>query len=123
MNINKVFLAGRTVRDAEAKFTPKGTAITDITVVTNNIRKDAQGNKIDDSVYCDCTFFGRLAEVLNEHAKKGTAIFVEGRLQLDTWTDSKGEKRNKMKVIGESFQFLGGKKQEKRQNEHEEEAF
>jgi single-strand DNA-binding protein len=108
-NLNKVMLMGNLTRDPEVKYTPKGTAICQIGLaVTRTYSVD--GEKREETAFIDCESFGKQAETIGEYCKKGRPLYVEGRLKLDTWDDKQsGQKRSKLKVMIESFQFLGSK--------------
>ena len=109
-NVNKVILIGNVTRDPEVKFTPKGTAVTDIGMAINRNYTLDNGEKREDVTFVEVAFWGRQAETIGEYVKKGRSIYVEGRLQLDTWDDKQsGQKRSKLRVVGENFQFLGAR--------------
>lgn len=109
-NLNKVMLMGNLTRDPEVKYTPKGTAICEIGLATNRQWTNEQGEKKEEVTFVDIEFFGRQAEVVAEYCKKGKPLFVEGRLKLDTWDDKQsGQKRSKMRVVGEKIEFLGSR--------------
>lgn len=110
-NLNKVMLMGSLTRDPEVKYTPKGTAICQLGLAVNHTYKSDSGEKREEVTFIDCEGWGKTAEVLGEHMKKGRPIYIEGRLKLDQWDDkTSGQKRSKLKVVIESFQFLGEKK-------------
>jgi single-strand DNA-binding protein len=109
-NLNKVMLIGNLTRDPEVKYTPKGTAVTDIGLAINRVYSTDGGEKREETTFIDVTLWGRTAEVVNQYCKKGSPLFVEGRLQLDTWEDKQsGQKRSKLRVVGEGIQLLGAK--------------
>lgn len=109
-NLNKVQLMGNITRDPEVRYTPKGTAVTDIGLAINRNFTGDDGERREETTFVDITFWGRQAEVIGEYMKKGRPLYVEGRLQLDTWEDkASGQQRSRLKVIGEGFQFLGGR--------------
>jgi single-strand DNA-binding protein len=109
-NLNKVMLIGNLTRDPEIKYTPKGTAIADIGLAVNRNYTTESGEKREEVTFIDVTLWGRVAEIVGEYCKKGRPLFVEGRLQLDTWDDKQtGQKRSKLKVVGDSIQLLGGR--------------
>ncbi|MCK9588765.1 MAG: single-stranded DNA-binding protein [Terrimicrobiaceae bacterium] len=109
-NVNKVILIGNVTRDPEVKFTPKGTAVTDVGMAINRNYTLDNGEKREDVTFVEVAFWGRQAETIGEYVKKGRSIYVEGRLQLDTWDDKQsGQKRSKLRVVGENFQFLGSR--------------
>lgn len=105
---NKVILIGNLTRDPEIKHTPKGTAVTDIGLAVNRNFTTDSGEKREEVTFIDITLWGRIAEIVGEYCKKGRPLMVEGRLQLETWDDkATGQKRSKLKVIGENIQLLG----------------
>jgi single-strand DNA-binding protein len=107
---NKVMLIGNLTRDPEIKYTPKGTAIADIGLAVNRNYTTDSGEKREEVTFIDVTLWGRVAEIVGEYCKKGRPLFVEGRLQLDSWDDKQtGQKRSKLKVIGENIQLLGSR--------------
>ena len=107
-SFNKVILLGNLTRDPEVRYTPKGTAVTDLGLAVNRTYTADNGEKREEVTFVDVTFWGRTAEVAAEYLKKGRPVFIEGRLQLDSWDDKQsGQKRTKLKVIGENMQMLG----------------
>ncbi|MAS96203.1 MAG: single-stranded DNA-binding protein [Verrucomicrobiales bacterium] len=109
-NLNKVMLMGNITRDPEVRYTPKGTAVTDISLAINRTYSLDDGERREETTYVDVTYWGRQAEVIGEYMKKGRPIYVEGRLQLDQWEDkTTGQNRSRLKVVGDNFQFLGGR--------------
>ncbi len=109
-SFNKVMLIGNLTRDPEIKYTPKGTAIADIGLAVNRTYTTEGGEKREEVTFIDVTLWGRVAEIVGEYCKKGRPLFVEGRLQLDTWDDkATGQKRSKLKVVGENIQLLGSR--------------
>ena len=106
-SFNKVMLLGNVTRDLEVRYTPKGTAVTDIGLAVNRIRTGDNGERIEEVTFVDVTLWGRTAEVAGQYLQKGKPVFIEGRLQLDTWDDkTTGQKRSKLRVIGEGMQLL-----------------
>ena len=109
-NVNKVILIGNVTRDPEVKFTSKGSAVTDIGLAINRNYTLDSGEKREETTFVDVELWGRLAEIAGEYAKKGRPIYIEGRLRMDTWEDkASGQKRSRMKVVGENLQLLGGR--------------
>ncbi len=109
-NLNKVMLMGNLTRDPEIKYTPKGIAIADIALAVNRTYSTDSGEKREEVTFIDVTCWGRNAEIVGEYFKKGRPLYVEGRLQLDTWDDkTTGQKRSKLKVVGENIQFLSSR--------------
>lgn len=109
-SFNKVILLGNLTRDPEVRYTPKGSAVADLGLAVNRQYTLDNGEKREEVTFIDVTFWGRTAEIAGEYLKKGRPIFIEGRLQLDTWDDKQsGQKRSKLKVIGETMQMLGSR--------------
>lgn len=109
-NLNKVMLIGNLTRDPEIKYTPKGTAVADIAIAVNRTYTGPDGQKKEEVTYIDVVLWERLAELAGEYLKKGRPVFIEGRLQMDTWDDkATGQKRSKLRVRGEIMQFLGSR--------------
>jgi single-strand DNA-binding protein len=105
---NRVILMGNLTRDVEIKYLQSGTAVTELGLAVNNRRKSASGEWIDEPVFVDVTLWGRTAEVAGEYLSKGSPVLIEGRLKLDTW-ETDGQKRSKLRVVGETMQMLGGR--------------
>lgn len=110
-NVNKVILIGNVTRDPEVKYTPKGTAVTELGLAVNRfIPASEGGERREETTFIDVTLWGRQAEVAGEYAKKGRPVYIEGRLQLDSWDDKEtGKKRSKLRVVGENLQLLGSR--------------
>ena len=109
-SFNKVILMGNLTRDPEVRYTPKGSAVTDIGLAVNRVYSTDNGEKREETTFVDVTLWGRTAEIAGEYLKKGRPVLIEGRLQLDSWDDKQsGQKRSKLKVIGESMQLLGSR--------------
>ena len=107
---NKVILLGNLTRDPEVRYTPKGTAVTEIGMALNRTYTAENGEKREEVTFVDVTLWGRTAEVAGEYLKKGRPVFIEGRLQLDSWDDKQsGQKRSKLKVVADSMQLIGGR--------------
>lgn len=106
-NLNKVMLIGNLTRDPELRYTPKGTAVADIGMAINRVWSNESGQKQEETTFVDVTLWGRQAELAEKYLGKGRGVYIEGRLQLDTWDDKEtGKKRSKLKVVGENLQFL-----------------
>ncbi len=118
-NYNKVMLMGHLTRDPDMRHVPSGDAVASFGLAVSRKRKD----KEDETCFVDLTAFGRQAETIGQYLKKGSAGFFEGRLVLDQWVDRDGAKRSKLKVIVDTFQFVGGKQdggQQRRRDEPDE---
>lgn len=110
MNLNQVMLAGNLTRDPELRYIASNTAVCGFGIAINRKWKDASGQAKEETTFVDCEAWAKTAEVINQYMKKGSSIFVMGRLRLEQWDDKEsGAKRSKMKVVVESFQFTGGK--------------
>jgi single-strand DNA-binding protein len=109
-NLNKVMLIGNLTRDPELRHTPSGKSVAELGLAINRSWTNDQGQKQEDTTFVDVSVWGRQAEVIQQYVTKGSPIYIEGRLQLDSWDDkATGQKRSKLRVICENFQFLGGK--------------
>ena len=109
-NLNKVLLLGNVTRDPEVRYTPKGSAVCDLGVAVNRAYTTDSGEKREEVTFVEVTLWGRTAEIAGEYLKKGRPVFVEGRLQMDTWDDKQtGQKRSRLRVVGENMQLLGGR--------------
>ncbi len=110
-SFNKVILVGNLTRDPQVKYTTGGTAVTEIGLAVNRRWMDKQSNQWkDETTFVDVTLWGRTAEIAGEYLAKGRPVLIEGRLQLDTWDDREsGQKRSKLRVVGENMTMLGGK--------------
>jgi single-strand DNA-binding protein len=109
-SFNKVILLGNLTRDPEVRYTPKGSAVCDLGLAVNRNYTLDNGEKREEVTFVDVVLWARLAEIAGEYLKKGRPVFIEGRLQLDTWDDKQsGQKRSKLRVIGETMQLLGSR--------------
>jgi single-strand DNA-binding protein len=107
-SFNRVILLGNLTRDIELKYTQSGLAVTEIGLAVSDRRKNQAGEWIEETVFVDVTLWGRTAEVASEYLSKGSPILIEGRLKLDTW-ETEGQKRSKLKVVGERMQMVGSR--------------
>jgi single-strand DNA-binding protein len=109
-SFNKVILLGNLTRDPEVRYTPKGSAVCDLGIAVNRVYTTDSGEKREEVTYVDVVLWARLAEIAGEYLKKGRPVFIEGRLQMDSWDDKQtGQKRTKLRVVGETLQLLGGR--------------
>lgn len=107
-NLNKVFLIGNLTRDVRMSYTPNNTAVANLGMAINRTWMGQDGQKNEETTFVDLAMFGRRAEVLGKFLSKGDPLFVEGRLKLESWDDKQsGQRRNKLSVVIEDFQFLG----------------
>lgn len=106
-NFNKVLLIGNLTRDPQLSYLPSQTAVAEFGLAVNRTWTGKDGEKKEDTCFVDCRVFGKQAETINKYLSKGRPVFVEGRLDFDTWTAQDGSKRSKHRVTVENFQFLG----------------
>ena len=107
-SFNRVILVGNLTRDVELRHIPSGTAVTDISLAVNErIKRNDQW--VDDVNFFDVTLWGRTAEIAGEYLSKGSSVLIEGRLKQDKWEQEDGQKRSKIKVIGERMQMLSSR--------------
>ena len=108
-SVNKVILVGNLGKDPEVRYMPSGEAIANITVATTDSWKDKQGEKQERTEWHRVSFFGKLAEIVGEYLKKGSQIYVEGRLQTRKWQDKEGQDRYTTEIVADKMQMLGGR--------------
>ena len=106
-SFNRVILLGNVTRDIELRYTPAGTAVTDLGLAVNDRVKKGE-EWVDETTFVDVTLFGRTAEVANEYLSKGSPVLIEGRLKLEQW-EQDGNRRSKHKVIADKLQLIGSK--------------
>lgn len=107
-SFNRVILVGNLTRDVELKYTQGGTAVTEIGLAVNDRRKNQSGEWVEETTFVDITLWARTAEVASEYLSKGSSVLIEGRLKFDQW-ETDGQKRSKLRVVGERMQMLGGR--------------
>ncbi len=108
MNVNRILLAGNVTRDLQLSYLPSQTAVVEFGLAMNRKWKDkTSGEQREETCFVDCRCYGQQAETLNKYVSKGDPLFIEGRLQLDTWKAKDDSNRSKLRVLVESFQFLG----------------
>ena len=105
-NLNKALLIGNLTRDPEIRYVPSGSAVASFTVAMNRVYKLQTGEKKEETSFVRVVVWGRMAEVCGEYLKKGSSVFVEGRLQSRSWDGADGQKRNTLEVIATNIQFL-----------------
>ncbi len=106
-NLNRVFIIGNLTKAPELRYTPGGAAVADLRMAINSSFINKAGEKTNEVCYVDVVTWGRQAETASEYLSKGSPIFVEGRLQLDSWETANGEKRSKLRIRANRIQFLG----------------
>ena len=107
-SVNKVILVGNCGRDAEVRYMPSGQPVASVSLATTSRRKDkASGQTVEETQWHRVTFYERLAEIAGEYIKKGTPIYIEGRLKYGKYTDQAGVERNTVDIIATELQLLG----------------
>jgi len=107
-NYNKILLMGNLTRDPQLSYLPSQTAVVEFGLAINRKWTGKDGSSKESTCFIDCRSFGGQAETINKYLTKGRPVFVEGRLDYDTWTAQDGTKRSKHRVTVERFQFIGG---------------
>ncbi|TCV83778.1 single-stranded DNA-binding protein [Sulfurirhabdus autotrophica] len=108
-SVNKVILVGNLGKDPEVRYMPSGEAIANITVATTDSWKDKSGEKQERTEWHRVAFFGKLAEIAGEYLKKGSQVYVEGRLQTRKWQDKEGQDRYTTEIVADRMQMLGSR--------------
>ena len=108
-SVNKVILIGNVGRDPEVKYSADGNAIANLSLATSEQWKDKSGTKQEKTEWHRVSFFGKLAEIVGEYVKKGSQIYVEGRLQTRKWQDKDGQDRYTTEIVADRMQMLGGR--------------
>lgn len=100
-------LIGNLTRDPEVRYTAKGSAVAELGIAINHTHVNSAGEKVQETTFVDVVAWGKLAEIAAQYLSKGSSVFIEGRLQMDTWEDKQtGQKRSKLRVVAENIQFL-----------------
>ena len=105
-SLNKVFLIGNLTREVELSYSPKGTPIAALGLAVNRVWTDEENRKHEEATFVDVTLWARQAEIADKFLRKGNPVFIEGRLQLDTW-EHNGQKHSRLRVIAQNLQLLG----------------
>lgn len=110
-NLNKVMIIGNLTADPEVRTTPRGTSLTELRLAVNRVASGPnEGERREETTFLDVTCWGRTGEVAAQYLSKGRPVFIEGRLQMDTWEDKQtGQKRSRIRIIAENLQLLGGR--------------
>jgi single-strand DNA-binding protein len=108
-SINKVILIGNLGKDPETRYLPSGDAVTNITVATSETWKDKSGEKQEHTEWHRIAFFGKLAEIAGEYLKKGSPVYVEGRIRTRKWQDKEGQDRYSTEIVADRMQMLGSR--------------
>lgn len=110
-NLNKVMLIGNLTADPEVRTTPRGNSLTELRLAVNRVSSGPnEGERREETTFLDVTCWGRTGEVAAQYLSKGRPVFIEGRLQMDTWEDKQtGQRRSRIRIIAENLQLLGSR--------------
>ena len=109
MSVNKVILVGRLGRDPETRFTSGGQAVANFSVATDESYKDRNGERQKRTEWHKIVVWGKQAEIAQQYLKKGSLVFIEGRIQSREWQDKEGQKRTSFEIVANNFRMLGGR--------------
>jgi single-strand DNA-binding protein len=109
MSVNKVILVGRLGKDPETRFTGGGQAVCNFSLATDESFKDRSGERQKRTEWHKIVVWGKTAEIAQQYLKKGTQVYLEGRIQSREWTDKEGQKRTSYEIVATDFRFLGSK--------------
>ena len=109
MSVNKVILVGRLGQDPDVRYMPNETAVCNFSLATSSSYKDKSGEKVDQTEWHRIVMFGKVAEIAKEYLKKGSQVFIEGRLQTRKWQTKEGQDRYTTEVVAATMQMLGSK--------------
>ncbi len=109
MSVNKVILVGRLGRDPETRFTGGGQAVANFSVATDETYKDRNGERQKRTEWHKIVVWGKQAEIAQQYLKKGSLIYIEGRIQSREWQDKEGQKRTSFEIVASNFRMLGGR--------------
>jgi len=105
---SKAIITGNLTRDPELRTTPNGASVCSFSVAVNRVYKDSNGEQKEDVSFIDCSAWGRLAEIINQYAKKGSGVLVSGRLDQRSFEGKDGVRRSRTEIVAEDFKFIGG---------------
>ena len=111
-NLNMVLLIGNLTRDPELRYIPSGTAVANFGLATNRIYTTQDGERKEEVCFVEIVVWSKTAENCANYLSKGSPVFIEGRLQFDSWETEDGQKRSKLKVVANRVQFLSGRREE-----------
>jgi single-strand DNA-binding protein len=109
MSVNKVILVGRLGRDPETRYTGGGQAVANFSVATDETYKDRNGERQKRTEWHKIVVWGKQAEIAQQYLKKGSLVFIEGRIQSREWQDKEGQKRTSFEIVASNFRMLGGR--------------
>jgi single-strand DNA-binding protein len=108
-SVNKVILIGNLGADPETRYLPSGDAVTNIRIATTDTWKDKSGEKQEHTEWHRVAFFGKTAEIAGEYLKKGSPVYIEGRIRTRKWQDKEGQERYSTEIVADRMQLLGGR--------------
>lgn len=110
-NLNKVMIIGNLTADPEVRTTPRGASLTELRLAVNRVSNGQnEGERREETTFLDVTCWGRTGEIAAQYLSKGRPVFIEGRLQMDTWEDKQtGQRRSRIRIVAENLQLLGGR--------------
>jgi len=108
-SVNKVILIGNLGADPETRYLPSGDAVANIRIATTEVWKDKGGEKQEHTEWHRIAFFGKLAEIAGEYLKKGSPVYIEGRIRTRKWQDKEGQDRYSTEIVADRMQLLGGR--------------
>ncbi|MCL6565213.1 MAG: single-stranded DNA-binding protein [Acidobacteriia bacterium] len=109
MSVNRVILVGRLGRDPETRYTSSGQAVCNFTLATNEVYRSRTGERQERTEWHRIVLWGKLAETAQQHLKKGSLVYIEGRIQTRQWDDRDGNKRTSIEIVANTFRMLGGR--------------
>jgi single-strand DNA-binding protein len=109
MSVNKVILVGRLGRDPETRYTSGGQAVANFSVATDETYKDRNGERQKRTEWHKIVVWAKQAEIAQQYLKKGSLVFIEGRIQSREWQDKEGQKRTSFEIVATNFRMLGGR--------------
>jgi single-strand DNA-binding protein len=109
MSVNRVILVGRLGRDPETRFTGSGQAVANFSVATDETYKDRNGERQKRTEWHKIVVWGKQAEIAQQYLKKGSLVYIEGRIQSREWQDKEGQKRTSFEIVANNFRMLGGR--------------
>lgn len=118
-SLNKIFVIGNLTKDPELRYIPQGTAVVNLRLAVNRRYKDRNGEQKDEVCFITAVVWDKQAEVANQYLRKGSPVFIEGRLQSRSWEDNAGQKRSVIEIRAERVQFLGSGGQAQQQKPSE----
>ncbi len=120
---SKAIITGNLTRDPELRTTPNGSSVCSFSVAVNRVFRDTNGEQKEDVSFIDCSAWGKLGEMISQYAKKGTGVLVSGRLDQRSWEDkTTGQKRSRVEIVVEDFNFTGAAPRDNSSNDAPSEA-